>query len=63
MWYAYGGFRPGEATCFCSTNGENEEPAIKKEVPPHYSVTLRNLEKRFGDFVAVNRVSLEVKKG
>ncbi|HEX2770148.1 MAG TPA: ABC transporter ATP-binding protein [Geobacteraceae bacterium] len=28
-----------------------------------YAVTLRNLEKRFGDFVAVNRVSLDVKKG
>lgn len=28
-----------------------------------YAVTLRDLEKRFGDFVAVNRVSLDVKKG
>jgi ABC-2 type transport system ATP-binding protein len=28
-----------------------------------YAVTLRNLEKRFGDFVAVNRVSLDVKRG
>ncbi|ABB30899.1 ABC transporter related protein [Geobacter metallireducens RCH3] len=27
------------------------------------AVTLRNLEKRFGDFVAVNRVSLDVKRG
>jgi len=28
-----------------------------------YAVTLRDLEKRFGDFVAVNRVSLDVKRG
>jgi ABC-2 type transport system ATP-binding protein len=28
-----------------------------------FAVTLRDLEKRFGDFVAVNRVSLDVKKG
>lgn len=28
-----------------------------------YAVTLENLEKRFGDFVAVDRISLEVKKG
>ena len=28
-----------------------------------YAVTLRDLEKRFGDFIAVNRVSLDVKKG
>jgi len=28
-----------------------------------YAVTLRDLEKRFGDFVAVNKVSLDVKKG
>ena len=27
------------------------------------AVSLRNLERRFGDFVAVNRISLEVKKG
>ncbi|HEY6006978.1 MAG TPA: ABC transporter ATP-binding protein, partial [Geobacteraceae bacterium] len=27
------------------------------------AVTLRNLEKRFGDFVAVDRVSLDVRKG
>ncbi len=27
------------------------------------TVTLRDLEKRFGDFVAVNRISLDVKKG
>jgi ABC-2 type transport system ATP-binding protein len=27
------------------------------------SVTLHNLERRFGDFVAVNRISLEVRKG
>jgi len=28
-----------------------------------YAVTLTDLSKRFGDFVAVNRVSLDVKKG
>lgn len=28
-----------------------------------YAVTLRNLERRFGDFVAVNRISLDVNKG
>jgi ABC-2 type transport system ATP-binding protein len=28
-----------------------------------FAVTLRNLEKRFGDFIAVNRVSLDVRKG
>jgi ABC-2 type transport system ATP-binding protein len=28
-----------------------------------YAVTLRNLEKRLGDFIAVNRVSLDVKRG
>ncbi len=28
-----------------------------------FAVTLRNLEKRFGDFVAVNRVNLDVRKG
>jgi ABC-2 type transport system ATP-binding protein len=28
-----------------------------------FAVTLRDLSKRFGDFVAVNRVSLDVKKG
>jgi len=28
-----------------------------------HAVTLRDLEKRFGDFVAVNRVSLDVRKG
>src|SRR5512136_320058 len=28
-----------------------------------YAVTLRDLSKRFGDFVAVNRVSLDVKRG
>src|ERR1035437_2142785 len=28
-----------------------------------YAVTLKNLSKRFGDFVAVDRVSLDVKKG
>ncbi len=27
------------------------------------AVTLRNLERRFGDFIAVNRISLEVRKG
>ncbi|WP_306533561.1 ABC transporter ATP-binding protein [Geobacter sp.] len=30
---------------------------------PTYAVTLRDLEKRFGDFVAVNRISLDVKRG
>ncbi len=29
----------------------------------YYTVTLRDLEKRFGDFVAVDRVSLDVSKG
>ena len=28
-----------------------------------YAVTLKDLSKRFGDFIAVNRVSLDVKKG
>lgn len=28
-----------------------------------YAVTLRNLEKRFGDFVAVNRINLNVRRG
>ena len=28
-----------------------------------FAVTLQNLSKYFGDFVAVNRVSLDVKKG
>jgi ABC-2 type transport system ATP-binding protein len=28
-----------------------------------YAVTLRDLERRFGDFIAVNRISLDVKKG
>jgi drug efflux transport system ATP-binding protein len=28
-----------------------------------YAVTLRNLEKRFNDFIAVNQVSLDVKRG
>ena len=32
-------------------------------MPDEFAVTLRNLEKRFGDFVAVNRVSLDVRKG
>jgi drug efflux transport system ATP-binding protein len=32
-------------------------------VDPAYAVTLHELEKRFGDFVAVNRVSLAVKRG
>lgn len=32
-------------------------------VPNDNAVTLRDLEKRFGDFVAVNRISLEVKRG
>jgi ABC-2 type transport system ATP-binding protein len=36
---------------------------IKKTIDSTYTVTLRNLEKRFGDFVAVNRISLDVKKG
>ena len=30
---------------------------------PQFAVTLRDLEKRFGDFVAVNRVSLAVRRG
>ncbi|WP_298431705.1 ATP-binding cassette domain-containing protein, partial [Geobacter sp.] len=28
-----------------------------------YAVTLRDLERRFGDFVAVNRISLDVRRG
>src|SRR6266540_2563527 len=28
-----------------------------------YAVTLKNLSKRFGDFVAVDKISLDVKKG
>ena len=28
-----------------------------------FAVTLRNLERRFGDFVAVNRISLDVRRG
>jgi len=28
-----------------------------------FAVTLRSLEKRFGDFIAVNKISLEIKKG
>ncbi|MEW5807075.1 MAG: ABC transporter ATP-binding protein [Acidobacteriota bacterium] len=28
-----------------------------------YMVTIRNLEKRFGDFIAVNRICLDVRKG
>jgi ABC-2 type transport system ATP-binding protein len=35
-------------------------PAGAERAP---AVTLRDLEKRFGDFVAVNRVSLDVRKG
>src|SRR6266542_1347346 len=31
--------------------------------PENFTVTLRDLEKRFGDFVAVNKISLNVKKG
>ncbi|WP_243301643.1 ABC transporter ATP-binding protein [Geothrix oryzisoli] len=30
---------------------------------PELAVTLRHLERRFGDFVAVNRISLDVRKG
>ena len=30
---------------------------------PEYAVTLDALEKRFGDFIAVNRVSLNVRRG
>jgi len=30
---------------------------------PEYAVTLDNLEKRFGEFIAVNKVSLEVREG
>jgi ABC-2 type transport system ATP-binding protein len=30
---------------------------------PSIAVSLRDLERRFGDFIAVNRISLEVKKG
>jgi len=37
--------------------------SIKNATDSTYAVTLRDLEKRFGDFVAVNRVSLDVKKG
>ncbi len=36
-----------------------EQNRISRE----HAVTLRNLEKRFGDFIAVNRVSLDVDKG
>nr|WP_243688426.1 ABC transporter ATP-binding protein [Geotalea toluenoxydans] len=31
--------------------------------PDEYAVSLRNLEKRFGDFAAVDRISLDVGKG
>jgi len=31
--------------------------------PEAFAVTLRNLERRFGDFVAVNRISLDVRQG
>jgi ABC-2 type transport system ATP-binding protein len=36
---------------------------ITKTTDATYAVTLRDLEKRFGDFVAVNRVCLDIKKG
>jgi len=32
-------------------------------VEPHFAVTLHDLEKRFGDFVAVNRINLKVRSG
>ena len=32
-------------------------------VPDTFAVTLRDLERRFGDFVAVNRISLDVRQG
>lgn len=37
--------------------------AIVKEGDEKIAVTLRDLERRFGDFVAVKRVSLDVKRG
>lgn len=30
---------------------------------PEFAVTLRDLERRFGDFIAVNRISLDVRRG
>jgi len=38
-------------------------PTMTGSTDSNYAVTLRDLEKRFGDFVAVNRVSLDVKRG
>ena len=33
------------------------------KIPTEYAVTVENLEKRFGDFQAVNKVSFQVKRG
>ena len=33
------------------------------KMPTEYAVTVENLEKRFGDFQAVNKVSFQVKRG
>ncbi|MCM2359989.1 MAG: ABC transporter ATP-binding protein [Geobacteraceae bacterium] len=38
-------------------------PSSTETTPSDYAVTLTDLSKRFGDFVAVNRVSLDVRKG
>ncbi len=46
--------------------GRGSETAVgglRSAVSPSPAVVLRNLEKRFGDFIAVNRISLEVGRG
>jgi ABC-2 type transport system ATP-binding protein len=44
-------------------NNMDKTAPITSKADSIYAVTLRDLEKRFGDFVAVSRVSLDVKKG
>ena len=36
---------------------------LDNKISPEYAVTVENLEKRFGDFQAVNKVSFQVKRG
>ncbi len=46
-----------------SAVAEDHASSDSRDLTPQPAVVLHNLEKRFGDFVAVNRVSLEVRKG
>lgn len=59
---------PGLEDVFITVLGEGADTAVKRRPAPDLqsaapAVSLDNLTRRFGEFVAVNRISLEVPKG